>query len=413
MRIVGRMARPRAGASMGAKEIERLILSALGGGATASGVTVSNENAMQQATVYSCVNILSRAIRQLPCHLIRENARERQPAKDDPLYRLLHRQPNEWQTAPEFWGMCINHLALRGNFFALKNRGGGLSGPTVELIPLAPDAMQRVKQNDNFQLFYTVKYPDGSVKEVPRSEIFHVRGMVENGYLGVNPIQYLREVIGFSLAAEEFGARYFGSGTHPGIIVEHPGKLSLDGHRSLRDALTESYAGLGKSHRLMLLEDGMKTQKITIDPKDAQFLELRQFQKSEIENIFFGLPLTVMSGAGQAATYASAEQFSLAFVVYAVTPYLVDIERAISRDLIAPDQQDVLYPKFQVAALLRGSMKERAEFYQTMINIEAMNPNEVRALEDLNPYPDGDEFMTRTSTVRKDKETKEGGDDEK
>lgn len=403
MSIVGRLPRP---VGMGPKELERAILSVFGGGSTSSGVSVSSDSAMRQATVYSCVNILSRAIRQLPCHLMLEDGRTRKPAREEPLYRLLHRQPNEWQTAPEFWGMCMNHLALRGNFFALKNRGGGLTGPVRELVPLAPGMVQDVKQDKNFRLVYAVRFPDGTIKEIPRDQIFHIRGMTENGILGVNPIQYLRETIGFSLAAEEFGARYFGSGTHPGMIVEHPGKLSPEGHTNLQTALTETYAGLGKSHRLMLLQENMKAQKITIDPKDAQFLELRQFQKAEIENIFFGLPLTVMTSGDKAATYASAEQFSLSFVVYAITPYLVDIERAISRDLIEPERQDSLYAKFQVGGLLRGSMKERADYYEKMWRMKAMNSNEIRALEDMNPYDGGDEFTNYAEIAQKDEPKK-------
>ena len=118
---------------------------------------------------------------------------------------------------PEFWGMCVNHLSLRGNFFALKNRGLSLTGPVRELIPLAPGTVQDVKQNEDYSLTYTLRYPDGAIKDVPQSQIMHVRGMVINGYMGVNPIQYIRESIALGLASEEFGARYFGSGTQPGL----------------------------------------------------------------------------------------------------------------------------------------------------------------------------------------------------
>jgi len=224
--------------------------------------------------------------------------------------------------------------------------------------------------------------------------------MVVNGFLGVSPITYIRESVGLGLAAEEFGARYFGAGTHPGMIVEHPGKLSDPASKNLRESLSGSYSGLGKAHRLMLLEEGMKAQKITIDPKDAQFLELRQYQRSEIVDIFFATPLSLMAKGDAPPTYASSEQFSIGFVVYALMPWLVSIEEAFNRDLIPAADRANHYFKFVPQGLLRGSFKEQMDAFSVAIDKEIMNPNECRDLLDMNPYEGGDTYRTRTSTVK-------------
>ncbi|MBW2645105.1 MAG: phage portal protein [Deltaproteobacteria bacterium] len=404
MGIVSRMARPKA---LTPQELERMILTGFGGSSTSSGVLVSSETAMRQATVYSCVNALSRVIGTLPCHLMETDGVNRTKLIDDPLYFMLHDQPNEWQTTPEFWGMCINHLVLRGNFFILKNRGMSLTGPVKELIPLAPGIVQEVKQDKQFRLLYKVRYPDGTQTEIPQSQIMHIRGMTVNGFMGVNPIQYIRESIALGLASEEFGARYFGSGTHPGIIVEHPGKISPEAKSNLASSLTEAYSGLGKSHRLMLLQENMKAKPITINPKDSQFLELRKYQKAEIVDIFFGMPLTILSSEDKTPTYASAEQFSIGFVIYALMPWLVTIEKAISRDLIPMAKRKTQYAKFTAQGLQRGSFKEQMDSFAVAIDKEIMNPNEARMYLDLNPYEGGDEYRTRTSTVKEDKKLDE------
>lgn len=403
MGIVARMSRPKA---MNSHELQRMILSAFGGGSTASGVSVSNDTAMRQATVYSCVNALSKHIGTLPCNYMMVDGRNRVKATDEELYYLLHDQPNEWMTAPEFWGMCVNHLSLRGNFFALKNRGMSLTGPVRELIPLAPGVVQEVKQDEKYRLAYTLKYPDGTTTDVPQSQIMHVRGMVLNGYMGVNPIQYIRESIALGLASEEFGARYFGSGTHPGIIVEHPGKLSLEGKRNLEDSLTEVYSGLGESHRLMLLQEGMKYQRVVIDPKDSQFIELRKYQKSEIVDIFFSMPLTILSSEDKTPTFASAEQFGINYVVYSLMPYIVWIEKAILRDLVPDDKKKTHYAKFVAQGLQRGSFKEQMDSFSVAITKCIMNPNEARELLEMNPYEGGDTFEPRTSSMKEDTKSK-------
>jgi len=399
MGIVARMSRPKA---MNSHELQRMILSVFGGGSTASGVSVSNDTAMRQATVYSCVNALSKHIGTLPCNYMMVDGRNRVKATDEDLYYLLHDQPNEWMTAPEFWGMCVNHLSLRGNFFALKNRGLSLTGPVRELIPLAPGIVQEVKQDEKYNLTYTLKYPDGTTTDVPQSQIMHVRGMVINGYMGVNPIQYIRESIALGLASEEFGARYFGSGTHPGIIVEHPGKLSLEGKRNLEDSLTEVYSGLGESHRLMLLQEGMKYQRVVIDPKDSQFIELRKYQKAEIVDIFFSMPLTILSSEDKTPTFASAEQFGINYVVYSLMPLIVSIEKAILRDLVPDDKKRTHYAKFNARGLQRGSFAEQMQSFAIGIDKEIFSPNEVRLMLDENPYPGGDEYRTRTSSMKDD-----------
>jgi len=406
MSIMSRMARPKAVS----QEIERLIRTTLGGGSsTTSGATVSSESAMRQATVYSCVHILSRVIGMLPCHIMERKGKNREPARGFHLYEICHDLPNDWMTSSEFWGMVIGHLVLRGNFFALKQVSAGkLRG----LIPFAPGIVTSVEQKENYSLWYHLSLPNGEHRVVPRKDIMHIKGMTLNGYMGMNPIEYIRESIGLGLATEEFGARYFGSGTHPSMIVEHPGKLSENAHTNLKDSLGTAYSGLGKAHRMMLLEEGMKASPITISPEDSQFLDTRRYQKSEIVDIFFGMPLTAMGTSDSTPTFASAEQFSIGFVIYALMPWIVNIEKAIYRDLLTPADRVKYYAKFKAEGLLRGSFKEQMESFATAIDKEIFNPNEVREMLDYNGYgPQGDEYRTRTSSVKEAPGEKAPGED--
>jgi len=419
MGIVSRMIRPKALS----QTLENLIREVYGGASTSSGVSVSSDSAMRQATVYSCVNILSRVIGMLPCHVMKKQGKNRNIAEDYFLYPLLHDMPNEWMDSSDFWGMAMNHLALRGNFFAFKNTGLDPNGKVRELLPLAPGRVQEIIQTVNYGVFYKIAMPSGGaysssepvqaanteIKTFPASQIFHLRGMTSNGLVGVNPIQYIRESVGLGLAAEKLGARLFQNGTNISMVVEHPGKLSDP--KKLRDALTEVYAGLGNTHKIMLLEEGMKANKVTIDPKDSQFIELRKYQKDEIVDIFFGMPLTVMNSSENTPTYSSAEQFSIGFIVYALMPWLVTAERGIARCLIPSSDRKTHYAKFRAEGLQRGSFKEQMDGFAVAIDKEILNPNECRDLLDMNPYVGGDVYRTRTSTMKDDqgKQAGQGG----
>ncbi len=409
--------RPKAIDSAG---LEKQILSVYGGGSTQSGISINTTQAMRIMTVQACVRILAWSIAQLPLHLMRINGNMKEKALDHPYYRLLHDQPNDWMTSFDFWSMEMVHTLMRGNGYSIKS---GLPGRRVrELIPLPIGAVQEVKQNADYSLSYEVLVPDDTTyfsdtgaivgtsgsKTVtyPGNQIMHLRGLVVNGFMGMNPIQYAREGLGLAAVAEQFGARYFGSGIHPGMVVQAPG--AVKDPKTFLEATTEAYAGISKSHGVMLLESGMTASFPTLSAEDAQFLETRQFQKKEIVDLFFGNPLAMYHSGDKTSTYASAEQFDLAFVKYTLMPWCVNYERSIYRDLLNEDEKKTHYAKFSAEGLLRGAFKDRMDGFATAIDKEIMNPNEVRDLLDMNPYKGGDEYRTRTSTVKQPTEPAKG-----
>lgn len=397
--------RPRA---MSSDELSKLILSTFGGGPTSSGQSVNSDTAMRAMAVHSCVKIKADSIGQLPCHLFKEVGKTKEKAKDLRLYRLLHRQPNSWMTAPEFWGMCSACLDLRGNFFVLKS---GLPGREVrELIPIPMGRVKEVVQAPDYSLTYKVARPDSTnIDTIPGERIMHIRGLTLNGFMGLNPIEYARESIGLSLATEKHGAKLFKQGTMLGGVLTVPGNIkSPDTRKAILDSFNEVHSSVENAHKTAMMEDGMKWEKLGMTSVDSQFLESRNFQKKEIVDLFFGLPLSMLQSGDKVATYASADAFDLEYVKYALTPRLVNIEMAIFRDLLTDDQKESYFAKFSTGGLLRGDTAARTAYYQGMVNIEAMSPNEVRELEDMNPYPGGDEYKTRTSTVRE--QQKKGGE---
>lgn len=389
--------------------LERLILDTYGSTSTSSGVSVSSDTAMQLITVHNCVKILSQSIAQLPLHLMEQKGKSKEKALDHPLYRKLHDQPNSWMTASEFWGMAVAHISLHGNFYAYKIQSS--TGEIYELIPLAPGVVRTVTQNKDYSITYKCQLSDGGETEIPQNRIMHLRNLTVNGYMGINPIEeYARETIGVGLASEKFVSGYFGKGLQPGAVVKHKQSLSTSAHANLKAALKQKYADLGKDVNFMLLDEDMQIEFPTIKLVDAQFLESQKLNESQIAGLF-RVPLFLLQAGDAPATYASAEQFVLSFVTHALTPIIVNIEQAIKRDLLTEEEQNKYYPKFSMAGLLRGDSAARAAFYRELINCEVLNPNEVRELEDYNPYPGGDEYRVRTSTVKQEKGGDEGGED--
>lgn len=356
---------------------------------SATGRVVTPDTAMQVAAVFSCVNLLARTVAMLPLTIRkREVNGDSTDAPQNPLYGILRSRPNDWQTSYDFRAMMMGHLCLRGNAYAEIRPGK--RGAVDQLIPLHPDRVA-VRRNSEGTLTYEISSPfSGQIRRLVADEIFHLRGLSSDGVLGISPIAQMREAVGLALATEEHGARLFSNGARPGGVLKLKSKLSPQAKRDLKADWEEMQGGLGNSHRVAVLTEGLEWEAIGLSNEDSQFIASRTFQIEEIARIF-QVPLFMLGVTEKSTTWGSGlEQLLIGFVIYSLMPWLVAWEQAIARDLIiAPD---VYFAKFNLNALLRGDSSQRAAFYKTLVSLHAMTPNEVREREDMNKIEGGDEF---------------------
>jgi len=365
-----------------------------GGIKTKAGSSVSEKSAMQLAVVWCCIKVLSEDTASLPLHLYRRNGAGRDKATEQPLYRLLHDSPNPEMTAISFRETYMSHLLAWGNAYAEKEYGKGLlyKNQVVNLWPITPNRVTP-KRNERKQIVYHISMAGTGLPDVvlPKEKVLHTPGLSFNGLVGYSPIAAAREAIGLGKSLEEFGELYFGNGTHPGIIVSHPGKLSPEGHSNLTDALLTAHGGLGKSHRLLLLQENMKVEKIGIPNDDAQFLESRSFQNVDIGSRIYRLPPQMYGEYNKASTYASAEQFSLDYVIKTLRSWLVRLEQSYNMWLLPRKMQGEYFFEHLIDGLMRGDAAARASFYTSLFGIGGITPNKVAELENWNPIgPEGD-----------------------
>lgn len=357
------------------------ILAEMFGGSSTSGVAVTPNSAMFYAVAFACVRVLAESVGQLPIHLYRANGRTREKATDHPLYRLIHERPNEFQTTQEFHEQLVMQLALRGNFYAFKNRGKS-GGAVRELLPFMPGAVTPVQAG--WSTMYEVRYSDGKTDILDADQVFRVQLMG-----GLSPVAQAKEAIGLGMATERHGSKLFSNGARPGGVLSTDKKLSPDTVKRLREDWSSRHEGTGNAHRTAILEEGLKWTATAMTADDAQFLETRKYQRSEVCGIWRVPPH--MIGDLERATFSNIEHQGLEFVTQALMPYLVRIEQRYSASVI---QEPGVYAKFNVNSLLRGDMKSRSQFYTQMLQAGALSPNEIREFEDMNPREGGDVWLT-------------------
>ena len=353
-----------------------------------SGVAVNYTTAMEAGTSLASARVIAEGIAQVPFKLFKERAGGgMDAAKDHGLYDLLANKPNEWQTSFELREQIGFHLAFMTNAYVFKVRG--LRGQLVELLPFEPN-MVTVRRTADWNRVYTVRTIDGGQIDVPPQDMWHLRGLSWDGISGIPGVKLAREAIGLAMAMEEHGARMFSNGAKPGGVLSTDGSLKEDQVKLLRESWAVAQGGNENAYKTAILFGGLKFQPMAMTGVDAQHLEQRRFQVEEICRFFRVLPIMV-GHADKAMTFASASEMFLAHVVHTMMPWYTRIENSADVNLLTDEErlQKGLYTKFMAAALLRGSHKDRAEYFKAALGAGGspawMTQDEVRALEEMNP----------------------------
>lgn len=367
------------------------------GNDTTAGVSVTVDTALGYAAVLGCVRILAESVASLPLVMYERTADGKRRAMNHPLYTLLHDLPNPEMTSFQLREVLMGHLALWGNAYANAVWSNG--GQVLELWPLRPDRMRVARENGQLRYYYRVAA--GSQEQlIPTREILHVAFFSQDGVTGISPLRLFREAVGLGLAAQEFGARFFDNDARPGGVLQHPNVLSDSAYDRLQQSWESRHGGLSRSHKMAILEEGMSYQEIGIPPEDAQFLETRKFQVTEIARIF-RIPPHMLADLDR-ATFSNIEHQSIEFVMHTLRPWLVRWEQAISRDLLTAPERRTYFAEFLVDGLLRGDTQSRYQAYAVGRQNGWLSANDIRRLENMNPVDNGDIYLVPLNMIPAD-----------
>lgn len=364
------------------------------GSPTTAGARINEVKALNLSTVWAAVRVLTDTVASLPLityQRIPGGGKDRR--LDHRNWSLLHDRPCPEISAFNWFEALQGHIALWGNCYAEKQYNS--QGYVEWLWPLTPNIVEPMWIDG--MRWYRVLLPDNSYKMFPPSKMFHVPGFGFDGLKGYSPIQMARESLGLAAAAEEFGSRYFGQGTRPAGVLEHPEQLSKRAKDDLRSMVEEQSTGLSKMHRLLILEEGMKWSQTQIPPEESQFLETRQFQVEEVARWFKVPPHKIQHLLR--ATFSNIEHQSIEFVTETARPWLRRWEQVINWDLFTEAERSEFFSEFLIDGLLRGDSQARGEFYNKMFQMGAMSPNEIRESENRNPIEGGDIHLAPLNMV--------------
>lgn len=372
---------------------------------------ITVDTAITVSGVIAIITIISQDTASLPLILYGKRGRAKFRATDHPYYTLLHDAPNPEHTAMTFREFIASHLIAWGNFYAQIIIDD--SGIARQLWPLRPDRMT-VERVDGEKI-YKYMTSDGKPRIFLRDEILHIPSFGFNGLIGLSRIALARNAIGLSMSEEKYGSKFFSNGANAGVVIEHPGTLSDDAYDHLTDSWTEQHAGVENSHKPIILEENMTIDRLGLPNDDAQFLESRKFQLSEINRMIGPVPPHMIGDVEKSTSWGTGiDSQEQGYVNHTLRPYAVRIEQGLKQQLLlSSDRQEGLYFEHLFDAFLRGDIATRYEAYSKAITIACfMTRNEARLRENLNPRKGLDELLQPLNmTTVSDNSLSEGNGD--
>ncbi|WP_162237254.1 phage portal protein [Sphingomonas sp. Leaf242] len=343
-------------------------------------------NAIQLSAVFSCARVIAEGLSQVPCILQRTSPKGgREAATDHPLYDLLARRPNSYQTSFEFREWIALQLALLGNAFVFVSRNA--RGQPIELIPL-PHGSVSVSTPSFGEVLYRLNVVGNPIYE--QRNIWHLRGPSMTSFEGLSLQAVAAQAMGLAANLETFGASLFSNGAKPSGMLTTDNELSPEQQKQLSDSWNAQQSGLANAHRTAVMSGGLKFEPVQTNANEAQFIESRRYQTEEICRIMRVNPLMVMQAA-DSSSYASVEQMFLAHQTHTLNPWYARFEQSAEAALLTNDDIKKGYRVFlDSREMTRGNATDQATYLAHMKQNGFMTTNEGRDFVGLDRFTDPD-----------------------
>lgn len=351
-----------------------------------NGVQLNNVTAMQYSAVWACIHVLAETFASCKCYLYQklpDGSRRR--AVENPLYDVL-----TYVAAPNMPAYYLRetmqyHVLSGGNAYAEKVLDS--KGEVAQLNMLLPVNVLPAQDYNTGEIYYNVN-DRGKLYKLPAEKILHIPGLGYNGVIGYSPLAMARRAIILGMSSEELGNKFFENGALATGVLETDKPLKEDAWQRLKEQFRARYEGRNNAGSTMILEGGMKFNRISVNPEEAQFLETRKYQTEEIAR-FYRVPLHLIQNL-EKSTYSNIEQQTIDFYQNTMLPWFVRWEQFMNmRCLTRRQRQDGYYCEFDMLSMLRGDNQSRANMLHLMRQDGIINADEWRERENMNPLPDG------------------------
>lgn len=364
-----------------------------GSGESHAGEVVNEDTALGVPAVWQAVNAIAGTVSHLPLHLFKITGDAKEKAKTDPLYRIVHDQPNAVHTKAVFFKWLVSRLVIDGRACALIVRRG--NGKVASILPLKLTDLTIRQTLIDGVLKRTYKHSSGPIYS--EADVLDFVTLPQADCVDhYNPIQMNRNALGLVIAAERYASVIFANGGVPPLKMNGtPGSPQAQERAS--DQIEAALKSGSSTKRIVLpMPQGFDLTPIGFEPAKQQMIELRKFQISEVSRIFNIAPAMLHDLSG--GTYSNVEQQNLNFAQQTIAPIIKIIEMELNSKLFGA-RNTANFVEFDMNGLLRGDFATRMAGLASGVQNALLTPNEARALDNRPPKDGGDDLMIQGATV--------------
>jgi HK97 family phage portal protein len=376
----------------GQEEASTVVLPPAYGG----GFRWGRSNAMLLSAVYRCVEVISDSVAQLPLEPYRvdeKGFRSRYTAH--PTWYLLNREPESRMSRFTFIKALVTSVLLKGNGYALIERNGRGDAVALRLLQHGDvsvhDRKDRILHGVNgFDGEDCILYGvTGFNRLLDASEIIHILNFSHDGVTGLSTLAHARHTIELATDSEAHAAGFFKGGANLAGLISAEGRLNEKQMGDIQKSWQEKFnAQSGTPNGVAILQGNMKFQPVSVNPADAQLLETRRFNVVDICRFFGVSPVKAFDLSN--SSYSTVEATQLAFLTDTLAPLLEKIELEFGRKLYRPSERRRIEVKFDTSVLLRADKSSQAAYYNSLFQVGAISPNEIRRNLDMEAIEGGD-----------------------
>lgn len=364
---------------------------------SSSGTSVTEASALTASAVFAAIRVIAETIGQIQWEIYERQGEAEVEIDDHPLARLLDEEPNPEMTAFSWRIAMLTSYYLHGNMLAEIERNGGRQ--PVALWPIHPSRVH-VRRDPAGTMYYAVTDPDGlNPVRVEAADMYHVPLLASDGVTGRGLVQRARNSFGLLLGMEEYSGSSFANGARPSGLLRHPGKLTEAARSNIRSEWEALHRGADKAGRTAVLQEGMEFQAMQMSAVDAQLLEQRQFQISEVAR-WFNIPPHLLRDLSR-ATFGNIEHQGIEYQTYTIRPLCRAMEQEAQRKLVRLADRATIHTELDLDDLQLIDRKSRFDAYAVARQNGWMSANEIRDEEGMNPIegPEGDAYLINGNMI--------------
>lgn len=337
---------------------------------TTARIAVTPDSSLAIGTVFACVKVIAETMAMMELEVFQRKGKTKVADTTHSIYPLINRDPSPLYTRFEFIETIMTHVLLWGNGYAkiIRNR----FGEPKELRILLPWEVTPKKTERN-RVFYEIRYEDTHATEtILPDNILHFKNLGTNGLVGLSPISIQRENLSNSFAKQQHEGAFYTNGAKASGILMTPGTFGSKEQNNIQSSFDKAHSGAKNRFKTILLEEGVKYQQLTIPQSDAQFLETKKFDQTEICG-WFRVPPHMVANLTD-ANYSNIESQDRSFAKHTMAPWTTRMQLELDRKLFFEEERGILLTQFNLDDITKGDIKARYEAWNTGIQAGFIKP---------------------------------------